>query len=1235
MFKFVEYKNFEQFHQFLNSYPQITYQEIVKHPLQEYQYENEFVNPIIVKQSVKLPFLEQINIMHCSDRFVYLGSQKRVQVFDVRSEIKLIQKQLEIQNSLVIQETEDCLFIGQLDHILLIEISKDFSIIGSYKLGQVQVPFSFLRVINESQKQLDWYEIVIADLKGNSQKIKCNIFKLFNKRNVQFSSQELTQYGTIVDLKEKHLIDSGSCILYELLVMKGHNENYTFLLYQMQNRISIIRVSKTNKETPIELYNLQNDRIDAGWACLSTCLDRSDQIRNSFCCSYGNVIHLFMYEIFGGQITVDEIGVKQLEKDQIINGLECCDSDIIVVLLDDGFALVHSTEFKKCENKLNYVNRSLKLKKFNGHFMLGLTEETFEFLSLQDCRTLLQNQADQQEFRKAMHNAIRILNGDLLLIKVAPSDQLSILLQKLAFTECLFLGKQNNLTVESLSEIVKFLIKSKLEHYLFTIISDVTTDLGFKDVFIQTIESLLRQHQIPYIPDQQLYEFCKMYQTQKNHEMIHHLVCSTDFNRISSAILIQCCEQMKMYNEMIYVCQISQDFVTPLVKLFGGDQLQEECQKYILSILEGKSFEGKSLTDEEFTNALRSVIQFLFVKENLLKFINKDPKSAFDIIYQFYIGRAQACIEESRAEIVIKLQVDESEGALFDFDQISVQTSVHRKMYLSVRKLEFNKSDIWISYLTAKLLIQKFPFSSQVAFDTIYTLCRNYEFLLSLNNDVLLVNQFIIRVMMSKKLTEKQISDLEFSASIVKKLSLALVFIYSQQQQYQKAFETFKIVNPQIRELIFPWIQQLVELRPMILNQQNDDFILEILKYLITIDEQQTYKLIEKYFHQKHFQILSCFQKDFEDQKYFANFISYLFQSQKVFLINDQTKILYLKRLCETQPKQVLQAIKSMNFPLDEALKLTKEFKINQAAAYIHQISGSIKQALDIYINSFLKKIKKSIVLLMKKQSLDNTCMDKLKWKLETIIQLILEDLKQNQSNYDDDQNLWIYFVDLYINQNKIRTFILPNIPQTVKDLLSFYLSEYLARISDRVPVSQIFDLLNLKYPELPVSVFRQTIFRVVSKFHDDLRTLRETQLIQSNEKYQIIQQLKEINQSAWICNHICQRCSNHIYDSEHAIAFTCSHVFHDYCVLKGVFKIPFCDACQTETSYKILKERVLKQYAVTQQISESRFLQQMAVNKITVISNQQQQNQIKKDKKQLIKRFDFQLQQKYDYSWA
>lgn len=38
--------------------------------------------------------------------------------------------------------------------------------------------------------------------------------------------------------------------------------------------------------------------------------------------------------------------------------------------------------------------------------------------------------------------------------------------------------------------------------------------------------------------------------------------------------------------------------------------------------------------------------------------------------------------------------------------------------------------------------------------------------------------------------------------------------------------------------------------------------------------------------------------------------------------------------------------------------------------------------------------------------------------------------MKQNSSvEGEDDSTLWIHFVDLYLKENKIRTFLLPNIP--------------------------------------------------------------------------------------------------------------------------------------------------------------------------------------------------------------
>jgi hypothetical protein len=37
-------------------------------------------------------------------------------------------------------------------------------------------------------------------------------------------------------------------------------------------------------------------------------------------------------------------------------------------------------------------------------------------------------------------------------------------------------------------------------------------------------------------------------------------------------------------------------------------------------------------------------------------------------------------------------------------------------------------------------------------------------------------------------------------------------------------------------------------------------------------------------------------------------------------------------------------------FPLDEALKICKEYNIQEACAYLYIITGAIQNALDIYI---------------------------------------------------------------------------------------------------------------------------------------------------------------------------------------------------------------------------------------------------------------------------------------------
>jgi len=57
------------------------------------------------------------------------------------------------------------------------------------------------------------------------------------------------------------------------------------------------------------------------------------------------------------------------------------------------------------------------------------------------------------------------------------------------------------------------------------------------------------------------------------------------------------CESLNLYDEIIYICQERNDFVTPIAKLMGGDPLPRKCLNYVVSILEGKFITGIEMDD--------------------------------------------------------------------------------------------------------------------------------------------------------------------------------------------------------------------------------------------------------------------------------------------------------------------------------------------------------------------------------------------------------------------------------------------------------------------------------------------------------------------------------------------------------------------------------------------------------------------------------------------------------------
>ncbi|KAM3140563.1 hypothetical protein pb186bvf_007375 [Paramecium bursaria] len=1201
MFKFIEYLNLEAFEAILSYHPKVRPLSRIKANKINFICDEEHVNPIQLVKSEMLPYVENWELMHCSNTHIYLASKSKIQVFSIIGDTQLVKK-LELSGVLGLATSQDCLFVTTLGQLLIYEIQRDFAQIGQFKF-EIQYPFRYIRIMDESPKQLDYYEILLADDVANLTKVYCNVYKIFNARSVKFTEFPLLERGQLKQDKrndawwiqkstEFKIVYVDKKTLYEILILEPE-EKYanSFVLLQLEQFIDIYKISYGMKDQIQLIFRISNDNYVPGFACIGR--GYIDSFKKLLCYSYGQIMHLYSYSIQQNNLQIVEEGMKILEDEYKITYLDSYDKNLFVVQLSNHFAFVHIQEFIFKIDKLTYLNEQYQIKLLYGKRLIALTQDSFEFLNLLDFDTFLNDYVKNLEFKRAMSNGIRIMRGELTILKLplSKSDtliQLTEFFKKLAFTYSIFLAKfEPEKMKEALREIISFLIFTENTSYLFTNIKDLLEAQEQLSLFEELVEEFILHHSIPYIPDQYLYDICQKYVQQDRVDMIQNLVSSLNLEQVETAILVRACDETNLDDDLIYICTVKRDYITPVAKLLGRQNITQKCYDYIICCVSGKTIYGDKLNDFEYIDCLKNLVQFLFIKENLERFLSLDKIQAFDIIYQLFQEKASKCLITNKNDIILKPENLELE--IFQVNNSDL--IIHQKIFLALKSIS---NDLWFAVFGCKLILQDYKFIKQITISLLCTLMDNFDQLKKHWINDQLNNIFIIRCLMKEEYDADQLELLLSHSHQIKQYTLVQVYIYSLQKKYGRAFEAFtKIENKQVLQLIFFWLSQLFQYQPMIYNSKNDEFIIDAVKFLLVIDPQKAYKFIEKHLSTKQDVILLALENT-QYQQHFVDYLQHLFSNEKkLYLINDQTKILNLKYLCKNEPQKVLNTIKTIMFPLDEALLLTKEYNILEAAAYIYTITGAVQNALSIYTNLFLQFLKKCIQMLIKQQKLQKSDTNELDNRVQNLINFIIKCQEEDQNH----QQLWFQFLDQFFKENKLRTFQDPKIPKPVKDLLCDYLSRLLVIMASYVEITYLFDQLQQNYGELPVQVFRQSINSIKNKCDNDMKTYDQLSRIFGNAQCDITEQLFQINQRGWEATYYCSRCHLEIIQGDNCIIFNCQHSFHDYCALTGYCKIPYCDFCNDETVYKIQVEKLLKKQQLFYQLGDQQMLKQMTMN--------------------------------------
>lgn len=177
--------------------------------------------------------------------------------------------------------------------------------------------------------------------------------------------------------------------------------------------------------------------------------------------------------------------------------------------------------------------------------------------------------------------------------------------------------------------------------------------------------------------------------------------------------------------------------------------------------------------------------------------------------------------------------------------------------------------------------------------------------------------------------------------------------------RHQECLETYCSSKNQLIQLqVFNWISQILENLqdyPASEIESVKNCILKNAKILFEIDSRKASLVIKKYMVHLEQEVLTLLEE--KDQ---LSLIDNMLNDPSV-KVNSNIKLLHIKLLSKTNPRQVIKELKKREYPLDDTLKICEENNILNARAYLLAHSGSIKESMDIYITLFIKYQRKSL----------------------------------------------------------------------------------------------------------------------------------------------------------------------------------------------------------------------------------------------------------------------------------
>lgn len=697
---------------------------------------------------------------------------------------------------------------------------------------------------------------------------------------------------------------------------------------------------------------------------------------------------------------------------------------------------------------------------------------------------------------------------------------------------------------------------------------------GDLKVLMNTLELYVLSKKIKVIPSEILGKIIGFYLGDKHHTTIERIIVHLDPICIDPKCVIPACDEHNLILAYIYVNTNStmQSFVNPLKKMYKTMTKQTDLRAklyftykllwYYRLCIRGETFPNGKVLPEMRKIMIIGIIKWILKRKHFLHLMQNDSFVTLNVFWNIFN-------ENLPKEVIL----ENSPGTPTYMDLISKLkevcspgTFLYHQYFLFVLKtgtlshITFEKS-IYMEIVKYFLTLNR-PSSILPLFATNIDEYINLYCKLQDKNQVFAEftteekGSLLLSILKKHQMSSKEIEEINHLASKTNFIEL-IIYLLELSKDYSGCVRNFiQCEVEETRRKVFPWLNEIFKEISKLEYEKNKlkDCLMTNLNKLVEIDSDQTAKLVTEWFQNQHLDIVRKLNNAPKLQmKYLGELVN--LQDQ----IDEDLIFKYLVLLCQHESSKVLTFLESRNdYNLDECLNECIKYQVIEAAAYLHEKLGSVKDALDLLLGRAQSN---------KSEFLNGS-------KDFGVIPNIEQDIKQcillcnrNVDRLDMNEIEEYFFAVLDVILQLFREFghMFPVNP-TIENTVHVLIKDILENMINLIEFDKIITFIVRKVEKMPFKHIKENIYQVLSQ-HSYQKTIvkRAINLLTSDVK-SMTRTLFASKNKGLNSTGSCKTCLNILQcdRKDKVVVFICGHAYHRKCVKSG--RCGFCASVSTRT---------------------------------------------------------------------